>query len=345
MKKHCFSGCLKEKAFKVGNCQRRRFDDGDKPLFGICDDFILDYAKIIQSKGFRRLMNKTQVFYSSDNPHVRSRMTHTMEVATIAVTIASALGLNTNLAQAIAVGHDLGHVPFGHVGEKFLSEFTIKPFKHNLFGPIIAEKVERWGKGLNITEETLNGIKLHSGADFKKNFGIEEYKVVQLADKISYLFSDLNDAIRFGYLTPLEMPSCFKELGSNQRSRVNNCLLALFNESSEKGLISFSEKEEAILYNEARNWMFKEIYPRANERIAINDLQLAFEIIREDFLLQKYDPIVIFSIFTEDAIVKIARERAVSDQIKYDFGIFEVTPSLEQDKVYCDDFALKPELI
>lgn len=340
-----YLGCLKEKAFKVENCHRKRSNDGDKILFNVCDDFVLDYAKIIQSKAFRRLMDKTQVFYSPDNPHVRSRMTHTMEVTAIALKIANVLGLNTNLAQAIALGHDIGHVPFGHVGENFLSQFTIKPFKHNLFGLIIAQKIERWGKGLNLTEETLNGIKAHSGADFKEKLEIEEYKVVQLADKISYLFSDLNDAIRFGYLTFSETPFYFKELGSNQRKRVNNCLLALFNESLEKGFVSFSETKEAILYHQAREWMFQEIYPRANSRINVSELELCFELIRKDSQLKKYDPVILFSILTEDGVRKIAKEKVVSEKTKDDFGILEIVPCLKENKVYCSDFGLKPELI
>ncbi len=330
-----FKGCLKEKAFKPVDRERKNKNDGDSRWFGISDDFLLDYAKIVQSKSLRRLTSKTQAFCFPENPHVRSRLTYTMEVTANNIQMADVLGLNVNLVMAGSMGHDVGHVPFGHVGERFLSKYTEKPFEHNIFGPIVLEKIEREGGGLNLREETLQAILFHSGADFGKESEVEEYKLIKLGDKISYVFSDLNDANRFGYLSSI--PDCVEKLGKNQRERVNTCIFGLFEESFERGTVSFSRSEIASLYLETRDWMFKNVYSRANTRVINEELSLAYEAICEDPRLKKYDPLVIFSVLTENGVREIAQKGLSDERLGY-LGIKEIIPHLEKGKRYYDKY-------
>jgi dGTPase len=333
-----YNKCLKEKAFLLSDSKdRKNKDDGDKKLFGVSDDFLIDCMKIVQSKCFRRLYQKTQVFCFPDNPHVRTRLTHTLETDSINTLMADVLGLNVNLVHAGSNGHDVGHVPFGHVGERFLSQYTKKPFEHNVFGPIILEYIERGGRGLNLKTETLQAIRVHSGGDFKKELELEEYKLIKLGDKISYLFSDVNDAVRYNYLSSSKIPECLEKLGKNQRERVINCIFALFEESSEKRTVSFSDSEVAKLYQETRDWMFENVYARANTRIINEELSLAFEAILEYPKLRKYDPVVIFSVLTEDGVREIAQKGLSAERVEY-LGINEIIPHLERGKKYYDEY-------
>jgi dGTPase len=330
-----FKDCLKKKAFKSVNNEGRSKDDGDNVLFDFCDGFLMDYQKIIQSKSSRRLSNKTQVFCFPDNPHVRNRKSHTDEVTANNALMADALGLNVYLAMAGSSGHDNGHVPFGHVGERFLSQHTEKAFEHNIFGTIVLEKIERGGRGLKLRKETLQAILFHSGADFDKETDVEEYKLIKLGDKISYLFSDFNDANRFGYISSI--PDCIEELGRNQRERVNGCMTALIKESCQKNTVSFSDSIEAKLYQDARNWMFENVYARANTRVINEELSLAFEAVCGYPKLREYDPVVIFSILTEAGVREIA-QKGLSEERLYYLGIEEIIPHLEKGTRYYDEY-------
>jgi dGTPase len=332
-----YKGCLQEKAFKLIDNGRKSEDDGDRRLFGVSDDFLIDYMKIVQSKCFRRLYQKTQVFCFPDNPHVRTRLTHTLETDSNSVLMADVLGLNAYLVHAGSTGHDVGHVPFGHVGERFLSQYTKKPFEHNIFGPILLEHIERGGRGLNLKEETLRAIRNHSGGDFKKELELEEYKLIKLGDKISYLFSDVNDAVRYNYLSSFKIPECLERLGSNQRERVINCIFALLEESCQKNTVSFSDSEIANLYQETRDWMFENVYAKANTRIINEELSLAFEAILDYPKLKRYDPVVIFSVLTEDGVREIAQKGLSSERMDY-LGINEIIPHLEKGKRYYDEY-------
>lgn len=327
-----YKGCLKEKAFKAVD-REEKSNEGE--LIGFSDFFLSDYVSIAQSKSLRRLTNKTQVFCFPENPHVRSRLTHTIEVTANNVQAADVLGLNLYLVMAGSYGHDVGHVPFGHVGERFLSKYTQKPFEHNIFGPIVLEKIERGGDGLKLREETLQAILFHSGADFEKETNIEEYKLIKLGDKIAYLFSDFNDANRFGYMS--STPDCVEKLGKNQRERVSRCITALIRESCQKNTVSFSDSMEARLYQEARDWMFKNVYARANTRVINEELSLAYEAICEYPKLKDYDPLVIFSTLTENGVREIAQKGLSSERLNY-LGIEEVRPHLEKGTRYYDKY-------
>ena len=242
---------------------RRRYED-DEDLVIDRNPFRQDVdMKIAASKGLRQLMFKTQVMTSPLNGLVRNRASHTIEVVSIARTIADILGLNVDLAGAIAEGHDIGHVPFGHVGEEFLSQCLGKPFRHEVFGVIRAQKIERLGKGLNLTYQTLMGILQHScgaGEITVKSSMSPEAAVVMFADKISYILSDYNDIIKRGGLPEKETRTVtilLNQLGKNQRERANILILALCRESVLAGQVSFATCPEALIFQAAKTEMYK----------------------------------------------------------------------------------------
>jgi dGTPase len=178
--------------------------DDDHLYLGAFNPYFIDREKIRLSKSLRRLEDKTQVFIDHrSNPHIRNRRSHTDEVVSIAVYIAQILGLNVYLVEAIALGHDIGHSPYGHLGERIIGELSGRDFRHYIMSVVIAQFIERNGKGLNLSWEVLEGIANHSrgAGGLKINPDLPlEYAVVMLADKVAYTFSDLNDALRCGYL-------------------------------------------------------------------------------------------------------------------------------------------------
>ena len=188
----------------------------------------LDRDRIIHTRAFRRLKHKTQVFIAPDSDHVVTRMTHTIEVQQIARTIARALGLNEDLAEAIALGHDLGHTPFGHAGEEMLSELVPDGFRHNEQSLRIVDRLENAGRGLNLSAETREGILMHSkvresvAAEAWGTASTLEGQIVKLADSIAYLNHDIDDAIRAGLITPGELPDrAVAALGETRSHRVD----------------------------------------------------------------------------------------------------------------------------
>lgn len=165
--------------------------------------FQRDRDRIIHSKAFRRLKHKTQVFMSPEGDHYRTRLTHTLEVAQIARTIARALRLNEDLTEAAALGHDLGHTPFGHAGERALDEVCPMGFSHNEQSLRVVDCVEKDGEGLNLTHEVRDGIVCHTG---RKHADTKEGRVIHFADRIAYINHDIDDAIRAGILKNEEIP-------------------------------------------------------------------------------------------------------------------------------------------
>ena len=165
--------------------------------------FQRDRDRIIHCKAFRRLKDKTQVFLSPEGDHYRTRLTHTLEVSQIARTIGKALRLNTDLIEAIALGHDLGHTPFGHAGERALNQVTPFSFFHEAQSVRVVEVLEKDGKGLNLTWEVLDGISNHSLSSMPHTM---EGKIVRLSDKIAYVNSDVDDAIRGGIIRGSDLP-------------------------------------------------------------------------------------------------------------------------------------------
>ena len=198
-----------------------------------------DRDRIIHSKSFRRLMHKTQVFLSPVDEHYRTRMTHTLEVTQIARIIARALRLNEDLTEAIALGHDLGHTPFGHAGEEALRTCFDPAFHHAKQSLRVVDRIENDGEGLNLTYEVRDGILNHSGKSVAETL---EGRIVKFADRIAYINSDIDDAIRGGILSLSDIPSdLLSILGEGYSERINRMVLSVVEGSSDKNEIVMTE--------------------------------------------------------------------------------------------------------
>ena len=229
----------------------------DEPQCDIRPVFQRDRDRILHCKSFRRLKQKTQVFLLPKGDHYRTRLTHTLEVSQNARTIAKALRLNEDLVEAIALGHDLGHTPFGHAGERALNGVCPNGFRHNEQSVRVVEVVEKQGRGLNLTWEVIDGIRNHQTAG---NPSTLEGKIVRLSDKIAYINHDLDDAIRGGILTEEEIPLRFrKALGSGLKERLNTLTHDVIINSMDKPDICMSE-EIAEVMRDLRKYMFANVY-------------------------------------------------------------------------------------
>ena len=216
-----------------------------------------DIDRIVHSKAFRRLMHKTQVFLRPEGDHYRTRMTHTLEVSRIAGTITRALGLNEDLAEAIAMGHDLGHTPFGHAGEAALSRCLGKPFRHNEQSLRVVDVLENEGRGLNLTNEVRLGILGHTGSYIPETL---EGQVVRRSDQIAYVNHDIDDAIRAGILSNEDIPrSISVVLGCTHRDRINTLVCDTIRTSREAGAICMTPATDWAL-RELREFMFDRVY-------------------------------------------------------------------------------------
>jgi dGTPase len=274
------------------------------------DPFLNDKIKILESKSFRRLQGKAQV-YCRDlnfiNPNIRDRAIHTNEVMALSAKIAKQLNLNVHLTEAIAAGHDIGHIPFGHLGEEVFSKYSNKEFKHNIFSVIVSQKIERKGKGLNLTYETLNGILNHSRGSAKITIDSKETKestVVMIADKIAYTLADINDAIRMGDFK--ELPKQAILLGKNQREREYNLIKALIKESKRKKRISFEESKEAKIFKELRNFMYNNFYLNQNRKEEKEILKKVIDFTKE--LFPKMNPLLVVTMMTDYEVQIINKE-------------------------------------
>ena len=216
-----------------------------------------DIDRIVHSKAFRRLMHKTQVFLQPEGDHYRTRMTHTLEVTRIARTITLALGLNEDLAEAISMGHDLGHTPFGHAGEDALSKCLGMPFRHNEQSLRVVDILEKDGKGLNLTYEVRMGILGHTGPHIPETL---EGQVVRRSDQIAYVNHDIDDAIRAGILTDDDIPSAITDvLGHSHRDRINTLVCDAIRTSREAGAICLSPDVDKAM-KDLRAFMFENVY-------------------------------------------------------------------------------------
>lgn len=241
---------------------RERYEEPDETR--TC--FMVDRDRILHSKSFRRLKHKTQVFIKTFGDHYRTRLTHTLEVSQIARTIGKGIGLNEDLIEAIALGHDIGHVAFAHNGEEVLNEFLPEGFKHNVNSIRVLTKLENQGKGLNLSAEVLNGILFHSGfSDKTKKAYTLEGQIVKYSDKIAYVNHDIDDSIRAGLLTENELPKKFVDVLGNTGSQridtlVKNCIYTTI-DNIKKGVaeVSLETEIEAALAG-LRSFMFKNIY-------------------------------------------------------------------------------------
>jgi dGTPase len=248
--------------FSINSKGREKWEENDD----IRTCFMVDRDRIIHSKSFRRLKHKTQVFIKTFGDHYRTRLTHTLEVAQIARTIGKGIGLNEDLIEAIALGHDIGHVAFAHNGEEFLNSVLPNGFRHNENSIRVLTKIEKEGKGLNLTKEVLDGILNHNGFSnkLKKAYTLEG-QVVKYSDKIAYVNHDIDDSIRAGLISEKELPqSAIKILGNTNSKRINllvtNCIhTTLNNIKVGKIEVSLSDEIEEALSN-LRKFMFQNIY-------------------------------------------------------------------------------------
>ena len=219
--------------------------------------FQRDRDRILHSKAFRRLKQKTQVFLLPKGDHYRTRLTHTLEVSQNARTIAKALRLNEDLVEAISLGHDLGHTPFGHSGERALDEVCPSGFKHNEQSVRVVRFLEKQGRGLNLTKEVIDGILSHQTSATPMTL---EGQIVRLSDKIAYVNHDIDDAIRGGILSGDDIPKKYRTmLGDSLKERLNTITHDVIINSMEQPKIQMSEEMEEAMQG-LRNFMFENVY-------------------------------------------------------------------------------------
>ena len=250
--------------------------------FAIRTEFQRDRDKILHSKSFRRLKHKTQVFLSPYNDHFRTRLTHTLEVSQIGRTMARALNLNEDLVEAISLGHDLGHTPFGHCGEKVLDTLVEGGFHHNIQSVRVVEVLE----DMNLCQETIDGILTHTWGYKPKT---PEAQIVQYADKIAYINHDIEDSVRAGIISEDELPQdCIKYFSSNQSARLGKMITDVITNSMNKPNVEMSE-EGWFYVTKLRSWMFDHVYldpiAKAEEKKAKNIIKALYE-----YYIEKLEP-------------------------------------------------------
>ncbi len=245
---------LSEFAFLTENTKGR-----DHPYTPCCNrtEFQRDRDRIIHSKSFRRLMHKTQVFLFPEEEHYRTRMTHTLEVSQIARIIARALRLNEDLTEAIALGHDIGHTPFGHAGEQVMQQCYSPDFTHYRQSVRVVEQLENNGAGLNLTYEVRDGILNHTGKNMASTL---EGVVVKFSDRIAYINHDIDDACRAKIMTVRDIPSDILEiLGEGHSERINRMVTSVIEASTGKGEIAMTD-EIGRATNRLRDFLFERVY-------------------------------------------------------------------------------------
>ncbi|MDD3164691.1 MAG: deoxyguanosinetriphosphate triphosphohydrolase [Oscillospiraceae bacterium] len=236
---------------------RGRLDPGRDRESDVRTCYQRDTDRVVHCKAFRRLMHKTQVFLQPEGDHYRTRMTHTLEVERIARTIARALNLNEDLTEAASLGHDLGHTPFGHAGERALTEITGKPFHHNEQSLRVVDYLEKDGLGLNLTYEVRMAIVGHTGPHLPETL---EGQIVRISDRIAYINHDIDDAMRAGILSNADIPADIAGvLGHTHRDRINTLVCDLIDCSRGTGALHQTPAiADAMMA--LREFMFENVY-------------------------------------------------------------------------------------
>lgn len=243
-----------------------------------------DRDRILHSKAFRRMKHKTQVFLAPAGDHYRTRLTHTLEVAQIARTIARALRMNEDLTEAIALGHDLGHTPFGHAGEAILNQLHPDGFKHYYQSVRVVERLENNCQGLNLTKEVRDGMLNHSTSRMPMTM---EGKIVRFSDKIAYINHDIDDAIRAHIICEDDLPQIYTEiLGHSPKARLDSLIHSIINESMGQADICMAESIETAMLG-LRSYMFENVYTnpiaKGQEKKAQNMLEALFHHFMKNF--------------------------------------------------------------
>lgn len=262
------------------NCAERKRDE--EPC-QIRTSFQCDRDRIIHSKAFRRLKRKTQVFMCPEGDHYRTRLTHTLEVSQIARTVARALRLNEDLTEAIALGHDLGHTPFGHAGEEILDGICPDGFRHYEQGVRVVEILEKDGLGLNLTQEVRDGILHHTRGKEPRTM---EGRVVRVCDRIAYINHDIDDAVRAGVIKDEDIPKNFIEIiGSTYSSRVNSMVTSLI--SSTLGDKLGMSQEVSKVFDEIHKFMYESVYlcdtAKSEEKKAVYIIEWLYGYFRSNY--------------------------------------------------------------
>ncbi len=270
--------------------------------------FQRDIDRIVHSKAFRRLKRKTQVFLQPEGDHYRTRMTHTLEVARIARTIARGLRLNEDLCEAIAFGHDLGHTPFGHAGESLLNEIIPGGFEHNVQSLRVVERLENGGQGLNLTYEVRQGILCHTGGEISDTL---EGQIIRLADQIAYINHDIDDALRGGIIYPMDIPlEASQVLGFDHSARIHTLTVDVITASLDKPEIAQSPPVCDAMQI-LRSFMFDFVY---RNPVAKGEEGKAQEMLRRLFVYYRDDPDRLPADF-QNIRAREGVERAVCDYI------------------------------
>lgn len=288
-------------------------------------DFQRDRDRIVHSKAFRRLMHKTQVFLAPEGDHYRTRLTHTIEVSQIARTIARGAGLNEDLAEAIAMGHDLGHTPFGHSGEAVLAEIYPGGFRHNVQSLRVVDVLESGStrRGMNLTMEVRDGIVNHTGSVVPMT---PEGQIVKVSDRIAYINHDIDDAIRSGIITIDDLPKeSIAILGDTHKKRIDTLVRDMIENTIGRPAAQLSaEKMEAM--NDLRTFMFKNVYH--NSRVKrVEDINKVKEIVEflYSYYLENHDelPRELLAMRDEFSIEELVKDHVAGMTDRYALNTYE----------------------
>ena len=283
-------------------------------------DFQRDRDRIIYSNSFKRLKNKTQVFFAPEGDHYITRLTHTLDVSQIARSIARSLRLNEDLAEAIALGHDLGHTPFGHVGERVLAKLCPLGFEHNMQSLRVVDVIEKDGRGLNLTWEVRNGIVNHKSTGKPATL---EGAAVSLADRIAYINHDIEDAIRAGVLKEADLPqSAVKILGRETKTRIHTAITDIYKNSFGTNEVKMS-KRVMDATNELRAFMFEKVYEVANKSIQERAERMLTQLYGYFTAHTEKLPQIYYRLLEKDGVERVVCDYLSGMTDRYAIGVFE----------------------
>lgn len=315
-------GCLS--ALKTTQSRRRVARDQDEDPLCVENLFVSDEAKLLSSKPYRILSDKTQVFTSPRSSLIRNRATHTMEVVACSVVASELLGLNTDLVRAAAIGHDIGHVPCGHQGESWMARTMGRSeFCHELMGPVIAQRVVRNGRGMNLTWHTLQAMLCHSGKTIKPGVS-QEALTLRYVDKFAYIFHDINDiVIRMKYPVCQEILGIADSFGKNQRERTTTAIAGLVIESSELGYASFEKSDLGQKFQRLRDLMY-EVYVCVTQQNVEAVLRPVLDFLD---MIKIGDPL---ALMTDKDAISLSRESMKDMQAFNRTAVSEIVPYLQR---------------
>lgn len=283
-------------------------------------DFQRDRDRIVYSKAFRRLKNKTQVFFSPDGDHYITRLTHTFDVAQIARSIARFLSLNEDLTEAIALSHDLGHTPCGHVGERVLNSLCPQGFRHNEQSLRVVDVLEKDGRGLNLTFEVRDGIVNHTSSGKPATL---EGLAVSLADRIAYINHDIEDAIRGGIIREEDLPKdAIETLGRDTSERINTAITDIVTASKGKNIVTMSEEINDASKN-LRSFMFEAVYAKVNFNIQERAERMLSQMYAYFLKTPEKLPSLYLNLAERDGLERVVCDYISSMTDRYAIGVFE----------------------